>query len=83
MIFLVLFLDFQLFTTVEITDDLYKPDGGANTVETHRIFLLISKSLKNPTWSEVSMDLKDVVRHELEHLTQSGSNAFTRQRNGG
>ena len=69
-------LDFQLFATVEITDDLYKPDGGANTVENPPYILINFQIPKNPTWSEVSMDLKDVVRHELEHLTQSGSNAL-------
>ena len=23
-------------------------------------------------WEEISMNLKDVVRHEIEHITQSG-----------
>ena len=25
-------------------------------------------------WSTISMDLKDVVRHEIEHLSQRGYN---------
>ena len=29
---------------------------------------------KNPDWQKVSFDIKDVVRHELEHLTQDGDN---------
>ncbi|MDB4344180.1 hypothetical protein OAA40_00555 [bacterium] len=70
------FLDFQLLATVEITDDLYKPDGGVDTVEDPPLVLINFQIPKNPTWSEVSMDLKDVIRHELEHLTQSGSNVL-------
>jgi nicotinic acid mononucleotide adenylyltransferase/predicted nucleotidyltransferase len=27
-------------------------------------------------WSTISMDLKDIVRHEIEHLTQSGYNVI-------
>jgi hypothetical protein len=29
---------------------------------------------KNVDWQTVSFDIKDVIRHELEHLTQDGAN---------
>ena len=67
-------LDFQVVATVEITDDLYKPDGGADSTEDPPFILINFQIPKSPVWSEISMDLKDVVRHEIEHLTQSGSN---------
>lgn len=31
-------------------------------------------------WSTISMDLKDIVRHEIEHLTQSGYNVIDSKR---
>ena len=69
-------LDFQVVATVEITDDLYKPDGGADSTEDSPFILINFQIPKSPVWSEVSMDLKDVVRHEIEHLTQLGSNVL-------
>jgi hypothetical protein len=71
---------FDLEGIVEITDDEYFVDGGANEGFDDRgneITPLLSvkfKIPKNPKWSTISMDLKDVVRHELEHLTQGGEN---------
>ena len=65
---------------VEITDDEYNVDGGANAGFDDKgdpVTPLLSvdfKIPKNPKWSTISMDLKDVVRHELEHLTQDGDN---------
>ena len=72
------FFDFE--GKVEITDGEYKVDGGANAgfdKDGNEITPLLSvkfKIPKNPKWSTISMDLKDVVRHELEHLTQDGEN---------
>ena len=72
--------EFDLEGIVEITDDEYFVDGGANEGFDDRgneITPLLSvkfKIPKNPKWSTISMDLKDVVRHELEHLTQGGEN---------
>lgn len=65
---------------VEFTEDTYKVDGGANAGyddDGEEIQPMINVKFmipKNPDWQEVSMDLKDVVRHELEHLTQDGEN---------
>ncbi len=71
---------FDFVGKVEITDGEYNVDGGANAgfdKNGDPITPLLSvnfKIPKNPKWSIISMDLKDVVRHELEHLTQDGDN---------
>ena len=71
-------LDFNVY--VEFTEDEYKVDGGANAGfddEGDDITPLVNVAFSiptNPNWQEISMDLKDVVRHELEHLTQDGEN---------
>ena len=71
---------FDLMGKVEITDDEYQVDGGANAgfdKDGNEITPLLSVKFripKNPDWQQVSFDLKDVVRHELEHLTQDGDN---------
>ena len=71
---------FDLAGTVKITDDEYVVDGGANAgfdKDGNEITPLLSvkfKIPKNPDWQRVSFDIKDVVRHELEHLTQDGEN---------
>jgi len=31
-------------------------------------------------WSTISMDIKDIIRHEIEHLTQTGYNVITSKR---
>ena len=57
-----------------------KVDGGANAGfddEGDEIQPLLSVRFKIPKdvdWQTVSFDLKDVIRHELEHLTQDGAN---------
>ena len=72
--------EFDLAGVVEITDDEYVVDGGANAGFDNKgeeITPLLSvkfKIPKNPNWQEISFDIKDVVRHELEHLTQDGLN---------
>ena len=71
---------FDFVGKVEITDDEYSVDGGANAGFDNKgeeITPLLSvkfKIPKNPDWQKVSFDIKDVVRHELEHLTQDGEN---------
>ena len=71
---------FDFVGKVEITDDEYEVDGGANAGFDNKgeeITPLLSvkfKIPKNPDWQRVSFDIKDVVRHELEHLTQDGDN---------
>tara|TARA_R110002050_G_scaffold37148_4_gene92366 strand:- start:6159 stop:10673 length:4515 start_codon:yes stop_codon:yes gene_type:complete len=61
---------------VEATLDLlpnsnnYKVDGGAYSEEDLiSVEFKIDPELLPDSWSEISMDLKDVVRHEIEHLT--------------
>ena len=72
------YFDFE--GVVEITDDEYNVDGGANAgfdTKGNEVTPLLSvkfKIPKNPDWQEVSFNIKDVVRHELEHLTQDGEN---------
>ena len=72
--------EFDLAGVVEITDGEYEVDGGANAgfdTKGEEVTPLLSvqfKIPKNPDWQRVSFDIKDVVRHELEHLTQDGYN---------
>jgi nicotinamide mononucleotide adenylyltransferase len=72
--------EFDLAGVVEITDGEYEVDGGANAgfdTKGEEVTPLLSvkfKIPKNPDWQKVSFDIKDVVRHELEHLTQDGGN---------
>jgi nicotinamide mononucleotide adenylyltransferase len=72
--------EFDLAGVVEITDGEYSVDGGANAGfanDGSEITPLLSvkfKIPKNPDWQKISFDIKDVVRHELEHLTQDGEN---------
>jgi len=77
------YFDFE--GVVEITDGEYGVDGGANAGfdidgnETTPLLSVKFKIPKNPsntypTWQDISFDIKDVIRHELEHLTQDGDN---------
>ena len=76
-------LEFNLEGYIEVSDEMYQPDGGANAGYDDgggEITPLIQVSFKIPQdpkefkWSEVSFDIKDIVRHEIEHLTQDGEN---------
>lgn len=72
--------EFDFLGVATFTEDTYQVDGGANAgFDKHgdEIQPMINVNFqipKNPDWQEVSFDLKDVVRHELEHLTQDGEN---------
>jgi hypothetical protein len=72
--------EFDFRIIAKYTNDVYTVDGGANAGyddEGDEIQPLLSvkfKIPKNPDWQTVSFDLKDVIRHELEHLTQDGGN---------
>jgi len=72
--------EFDFNIEVEYTDDEYKVDGGANAgfddkgEEITPLLTIRFKIPKKIDWQTVSFDLKDVVRHELEHLTQDGEN---------
>ena len=72
--------EFDFNIQAEYTEDEYKVDGGANAGfddKGEEIIPLLNvrfKIPKNIDFQEVSFDLKDVIRHELEHLTQDGPN---------
>jgi hypothetical protein len=74
--------DFEFDFTVQAvyTEDTYTVDGGANAGyddEGDEITPLLNVRFEIPKdidWQTVSFDLKDVIRHELEHLTQDGAN---------
>ena len=74
--------DFEFDFTVQAvyTEDTYTVDGGANAGyddEGDEITPLLNVRFEIPKdidWQTVSFDLKDVIRHELEHLTQDGVN---------
>jgi hypothetical protein len=59
---------------------MFTVDGGANAGyddEGDEIQPLLTVRFEIPKdidWQTVSFDLKDVIRHELEHLTQDGAN---------
>jgi hypothetical protein len=71
---------FDFVVQATYTEDTYKVDGGANAGfddERDEIQPLLTVRFKIPKdidWQTVSFDLKDVIRHELEHLTQDGEN---------
>ena len=72
--------EFDFVVQAKYTNNIYKVDGGANAGfddEGDEIQPLLSVRFKIPKdvdWQTVSFDLKDVIRHELEHLTQDGAN---------
>ena len=60
--------------------DGYEVDGTSNSGEEEdKIPFIATLFTVNPNvlpnaWSQIYMDVTDVIRHELEHLTQSGEN---------
>jgi hypothetical protein len=72
--------EFDFNVQATYTDDIYKVDGGANAGyddEGDEITPLLTVRFEIPKdidWQRVSFDIKDVIRHELEHLTQDGAN---------
>ena len=73
-------MTFDIQAVVKITDDVYSVDGGANAGfdddgdEIDPFISIVFQIPKNVNLKELSFDLKDVVRHEIEHLTQDGEN---------
>ena len=63
--------------------DGYEVDGTSNAGEDEGKFPFIATLFKvNPkvlpqAWSKISADVSDVIRHEIEHLTQAGDNLRT------
>ena len=75
-------IDFELLAVLklkETEDKTYIVDGGANEESDppylEVIFQVDPRSLPK-MWSTIYNDLIDVVRHEIEHLTQSGVNVI-------
>jgi cytidyltransferase-like protein len=53
-----------------------KVDGGLEETEDGNIIYVdfeVDKNVLPEMWSEISMNLKDVMRHEIEHITQNDS----------
>ena len=73
-------LEFDLNVYSKLTKDIYSVDGGANAGidddgdEIQPLINIVFELLKNVNWKDVSFDIKDVIRHEIEHLTQDGTN---------
>ena len=73
-------LEFDLNIYMKLSKDRYSVDGGANAGydrdgdEIQPLINVVFELPKNVDWKEVSFDIKDVVRHEIEHLTQDGEN---------
>ena len=76
-------LEFEYKATIKFNDtpnEIYVVDGGSDSgKKTNEIgyitldFEVDRKNLPN-FWSDISMDLADCLRHEIEHLTQEGIN---------
>jgi cytidyltransferase-like protein len=51
-----------------------KVDGGLEETENGNVIYVdfeVDKNVLPEMWSEISMNLKDVMRHEIEHITQN------------
>ena len=75
-------LEFELFADAKFVDqDIYSVEGGANAgndlkaIDPHieAEFIIDTQQLPR-LWQKISFDLKDFMRHEIEHLTQQGPN---------
>jgi len=74
-------LEFNVKATLIFTpnSESYKIDGGLEETEdgyTIYVDFEIDPKLLPKMWSEISMNLKDVVRHEIEHITQSNIETY-------
>jgi len=75
-------IEFNYVGLVEFTNkvDGYEVDGTSNSGEEEDKIPFIATLFKiNPkvlpqAWSKISADVSDVIRHEIEHLTQAGEN---------
>lgn len=73
-------LEFDLTADAEFVDEnIYSVDGGANAGNQdedafiHADFKIDIQQLPK-LWEKIAFDLKDFMRHEIEHLTQQGTN---------
>jgi len=77
-------LDFSLLAKLDFKkskDRNYKVDGGANSGDEDEAGFVVLDFTVDPRelpkkWSTIAMDIRDVLRHEIEHLTQSGYNVI-------
>lgn len=75
-------MDFDLLAKIDFKktkDRQYKVDGGANEGDDEVEGFVALNFQVDPRelpkmWSTIAMDIRDVLRHELEHLTQGGWN---------
>jgi phosphopantetheine adenylyltransferase len=68
--------EFKVDATLKFIDEgeSLKVDGGLEENEDENIIYFdfeVDKNILPEMWSEISMNLKDIARHEIEHLTQS------------
>ena len=75
-------IDFELYAVLTVKETkygLYKVDGGADPLRKPAYleikFQVDPRDLPQK-WEDIYMDLTDVVRHELEHMTQQGTNVI-------
>ena len=73
--------EFKVDATLKFIDEgeSLKVDGGLEENENENIIYFdfeVDKNILPGMWSEISMNLKDVARHEIEHLTQSDLESY-------
>ena len=73
--------EFKVDATLKFLDEgeSLKIDGGLEENENENIIYFdfeVDKNVLPGMWSEISMNLKDVARHEIEHLTQSDLESY-------
>jgi len=73
-------INFELYAVLNVKktkDNVYKVDGGADPTREGSAYLEVRFQVDPDDlpqkWEEIYMDLTDVVRHEIEHMTQKGS----------
>jgi hypothetical protein len=74
-------LDFDIIATLNFIDEgeSLEVDGGLEENEDGNIIYVdfkIDRNILPEMWEEISMNLKDVIRHEIEHLTQSNMEKY-------
>ena len=75
-------INFELYAALrvkETSNHIYKVDGGADPLRDPAYlevkFQVDPRDLPQK-WEDIYMDLTDVVRHEIEHMTQQGTNVI-------
>lgn len=68
--------DFKIDARIVFSDEDDKLDIDGNILEKNdetilEVFFKVPKNNLPQEWSSISMGLKDLIRHEIEHLTQS------------